>query len=526
MYAEYIYYRKVGDHGTNMPSSVYFGKTQNNRFSVSDNVKYKYDESGNISEVRENGILTVKYTYDKIGRLIREDNRNFGKSIFISYDNCGNILSKREAQFTLKPTDGIEVFTDEKLYAYDGDKLLSFGDEILFYTDTEGKEHVNPVIYCGHQLSWNFGKQLASFGENTFVYDGYGRRIKKNNTVFTYDANNKLIKQSDGTNTLGFIYDNGGLSGVTYNGTEYIYAKDVQGNIVGLLDKSGREVVQYRYDAWGGIRTEVKDENHALIAELNPFRYRSYYYDRETNLYYLNTRYYDPEVGRFISQDDVGYLDPEHINGLNLFAYCGNNPVMGYDPDGMLNWLNIFGCILVAFVATAAVVGGIIASVASFGAATPAVAFGWAVLGGTLIGFGTAMASNMHSQIQSKGWGNVDLVEVAIVGVIGATIGAATSAISFGVGQIAQGIGQTFGYLLSNTKISGLLVSKVFSTSLLTNAFGAMGSAVGGAAATFLGDYMGNSIFYSTYTKDNAKETSGGIFLNWVLEFFGRFFYN
>ena len=91
-------------------------------------------------------------------------------------------------------------------------------------------------------------------------------------------------------------------------------------------------MVQYKYDAWGGIRTEVKDETHAGIAELNPFRYRSYYYDRETNLYYLNTRYYDPETGRFISQDDVSYLDPEHINGLNLFAYCNNNPVMKVDP--------------------------------------------------------------------------------------------------------------------------------------------------------------------------------------------------
>ena len=93
-------------------------------------------------------------------------------------------------------------------------------------------------------------------------------------------------------------------------------------------------MVQYKYDAWGNVITEVIDEAHAGIAELNPFRYRSYYYDPETNLYYLNTRYYDPEVGRFISQDDVSYLDPEHINGLNLFAYCGNNPVMMTDHSG------------------------------------------------------------------------------------------------------------------------------------------------------------------------------------------------
>ena len=434
VYAEYIYYRKEGDHGTNMPSSVYFGKTKNNRFSVSDNIKYKYDEMCNISEVRENGVLTAKYTYDRIGRLVREDNRKFGKTWLWSYDNCGNILSKREAQFTLKPADEIEAFTDEKMYAYNGDKLLSFGDEILFYTDTEGKEHVNPLIYRGQQLSWSFERRLVSFGENTFVCDGYGRRIRKNDTVFTYDANNKLIKQSDGTNTLEFVYDNNGLSGVTYNGTEYIYAKDVQGNIVGLLDKSGKEVVQYKYDAWGGIRTEVNDETHAGIAELNPFRYRSYYYDTETNLYYLNTRYYDPEVGRFISQDDVSYLDPEHINGLNLFAYCGNNPVMGYDPDGTWDWGKFWKTF--AVVAAAVVAIAIIATVtvATGGTALP-------VLVGAGIGALTSCGMSIITQLGSTG--TIDIgqlfVDIAIGSVMGAFGGSAIGVVGMTIAGGATG---------------------------------------------------------------------------------------
>ncbi len=235
VYSEDIYYRKVGDHGTNMPSSIYFGKNKNSRYSISDNIKYKYDEMGNISEVKENGILTVKYTYDKIGRLVREDNKKLGKTMLWSYDNCGNILSKREALFTLKPADEITEFASEKQYAYDGDKLLSFGNEVMLYVDENGKDCINPVIYRGHTLSWDFGKQLKSFGENVFTYDGYGRRVKKNNTVFTYDAESRLIKQSDGTNTLEFIYDNGGLSGVIHNGTSYIYSKDVLSNIVGCI---------------------------------------------------------------------------------------------------------------------------------------------------------------------------------------------------------------------------------------------------------------------------------------------------
>ena len=91
-------------------------------------------------------------------------------------------------------------------------------------------------------------------------------------------------------------------------------------------------MVKYNYDAWGKCNTVVLEESATDIANLNPFRYRSYYYDTETNLYFLKTRYYDPEIGRFMTIDDISYLDPDSINGLNLYAYCGDNPVMSYDP--------------------------------------------------------------------------------------------------------------------------------------------------------------------------------------------------
>ena len=88
------------------------------------------------------------------------------------------------------------------------------------------------------------------------------------------------------------------------------------------------------YDAWGVCDTIVLDENATDIANLNPFRYRSYYLDTGLNLYYLKTRYYDPEMCRFITIDDISYLAPDTINGLNLYAYCLNNPVSFVDYSG------------------------------------------------------------------------------------------------------------------------------------------------------------------------------------------------
>lgn len=104
---------------------------------------------------------------------------------------------------------------------------------------------------------------------------------------------------------------------------------------------------------------DISDPNH--IGILNPFRYRSYFYDEETGLYYLKTRYYDPETGRFITIDGIEYLDPETINGLNLYAYCGNNPVMNVDPTGEIFFLFA----LLIGVVTGALMGGVVGGVSA-----------------------------------------------------------------------------------------------------------------------------------------------------------------
>ena len=121
-------------------------------------------------------------------------------------------------------------------------------------------------------------------------------------------------------------------------------------------------MVKYYYDAWGNTITEVLDQTAYTIASLNPFRYRSYYYDTETELYYLKSRYYDPKTCRFITIDDISYLDPDSVNGLNLYAYCANNPVMNVDPTGNFPWL-IFAIIAAAIIVTGGIVGGLSAGI-------------------------------------------------------------------------------------------------------------------------------------------------------------------
>lgn len=138
--------------------------------------------------------------------------------------------------------------------------------------------------------------------------------------------------------------------------------KVVQRNIIALLDGAGGVVVQYVYDAWGNHAVldsngnDLTDSSH--IGNRNPIRYRGYFYDVETGLYYLQTRYYDPEIGRFLNMDDVSYADPEQFHGLNLYAYCGNDPVNNVDPTGHFPLL--IALFLGAFTVAGAVTGGIV----------------------------------------------------------------------------------------------------------------------------------------------------------------------
>ena len=105
----------------------------------------------------------------------------------------------------------------------------------------------------------------------------------------------------------------------------YYYDKNPRGDVIGILDNTGNTVVKYTYDAYGNCNCTYSYNTD--LANSNPIRYRSYYYDEDTGLYYLNARYYDPQWRRFISPDDTAYLDINNVNGLNLYCYAKNNPI-------------------------------------------------------------------------------------------------------------------------------------------------------------------------------------------------------
>ena len=187
--------------------------------------------------------------------------------------------------------------------------------------------------------------------EISYDYDASGQRISKAvngiTTDFYYDDRGALILLSceDGTGLYFYPEADGSIGSIGINGNRYYYVRNAQNDIIGITDKTGAFVARYTYDEWGVI-TSITDgngndvsgnPNH--IANLNPLRYRSYFYDTETGWYWLNTRYYNPVVGRFINAD--GYVSTgQDITGYNMFAYCGNNPINRMDPNGAF-WKDI-----------------------------------------------------------------------------------------------------------------------------------------------------------------------------------------
>ncbi|MBR3475194.1 MAG: DNRLRE domain-containing protein, partial [Oscillospiraceae bacterium] len=310
---------------------------QNSYGNQNENLTYTYNVRGNISSVSD-GTHTTLYEYDALNELVWEKNAEEEKAWHYSYDLGGNILSKEEYGYQNGVVSSTPLSTVNYTYgdANWPDLMTAYDGSPISY-DGMG----NPTSYRGWSFTWQGGRQLKSASEGTtslsFVYNESGLRTEKTvgstSRRYVYRGS-ALVAEITDDYELYFHHDaNGGIVGFTYvsgnTQAEYFYRKNLQGDVIGIVDSTGASVAEYRYDAWGQITSAT-----GTMASVNPIRYRGYYYDAETGLYYLHSRYYDPEIGRFINADAFASTG-QGILGVNMFAYCGNEPVDGTDPDGL-----------------------------------------------------------------------------------------------------------------------------------------------------------------------------------------------
>ena len=355
----YVYATKNGNQ-TGIVDSILFLKQKDEKYFVlMSPLKYNYDANGNITHVFEFDNQVIRYYYDGLNRLVREDNNYIDKTITYCYDKCGDILSKSEYTLTSAETLGEPVNTVTYSYTDANFKnaVTQYGDDAIVY-DASG----NPTSYRGYTMTWAKGRQLASLSGNgksmSFKYDNAGIRTSKTvsgvETKYTY-LGGTLVSQKTGDEVINFAYSAGGAPyGFSYNGQSYFYLLNLQGDVIGIYDGSGNIVVRYTYDSWGKV-ISVTGSLADTVGVKNPLRYRGYYYDVETKLYYLQSRYYDPETCRFINADSLLVAGDDYIQGVNMFAYCQNNPVVYSDPSGrnQEDGVRLFKSILFPLVSTA-----------------------------------------------------------------------------------------------------------------------------------------------------------------------------
>ena len=319
--------------------------------------EYAYDDNGNITEITQ-GTSSVTYQYNGANELVRENNGFTNKTVIYTYDVWGNLTQKDEYTYT---TDPDPVTTPDTItYGYSTgdwkDQLVSYNGQPIIYAPNASQDMGNPLTYRGKSLTWR-GKQLTGVSgglyDYSYTYDSNGLRQQKTelhsdpeddiHTNYYYNGS-VLIGLTKGTDTLRFSYDASGQVAMAEHETtdetkRYYYLRNGQGDIVKLIDATGASVVEYFYDSWGKPLS-CTGTLATTLGVLNPFRYRGYVYDEETQWYYLKSRYYDPETCRFISAD-VLLSTGQGVLGHNCYAYCLNNPSIRIDEGGNVTYLII-----------------------------------------------------------------------------------------------------------------------------------------------------------------------------------------
>lgn len=337
---QYSYYHGSESNATtNMVGGISYKLSSDKVLGYS----YNYNDTGNVENVYENGKKVAVYTYDELNQLVWYADTRTGRYIRIVYDNYGNI--QKMESYSLGTNWAPVKLLETRTYSYGDtnwkDKLTEFDGDSITY-DKNG----NPLTYRDDMtFEWENGRIINNINTSDkaiqMSYDSNGMRTQKSvdgvKTNYYYDSSNNLFALTQGNDTLFFYYDNSGeVMSVSCNGTMYYYIKDLQGDITEIVDKDGNSVAEYAYDAWGNMLNE--DNGTLTVGKLNPFRYRSYVYDEETGLYYLQSRYYDPLTGRFLNADV--YADTQSGTPLstNMFAYCENNAINKSDDEGKDAW--------------------------------------------------------------------------------------------------------------------------------------------------------------------------------------------
>ena len=339
-----------GGNQTTQIASIDYAKRDGGTGFTEFKLSYAYDAAGNITKITGTTRTdqSASYTYDNQGQLTKEVNTN--GTYNYTYDTYGNIRSVSGAEshtYTYGDSEWLDLLT-----AYDGKSITydAIGNPDVWHNSTGD-----------WNLTWDNGRQLieATKGSHivSYTYDLAGIRDSKTVDGVTYNyitQNGQVVRQTWGSHVMDFIYDNTGKPyALKYDGTLYYYVLNLQGDVMSIITHWGESYGSYTYDAWGNVLSVSGD-----IANLNPIRYRGYYYDSETGLYYLGSRYYDPQVRRFVNADGAAFATfNTYSNGLtdkNYFAYCNNSPVMQKDDGGELG-----------HIAVAAIVGGVLGGVSA-----------------------------------------------------------------------------------------------------------------------------------------------------------------
>lgn len=438
--------------------------------------RYAYNEVGNVTQITNlvDGIYQ-KFAYDKLGQM--QYVTDYGKDGTAQqrykyyYDNAGNLTS-------WKIQDGTgSIIGVEHTYTYGDsnwkDLLTAFDGQSITY-DGSG----NPLSYYNgkrYTMTWRNGRELNSVtvGGKTYSYeyDVNGLRTRKTNADGGYTeyyivdgltvAEQRFTSAGAEKYTLRYSFDESNSPvgfGIQYPGEttwkNYYFAKNLQGDVIALYRWDGLNngvlVATYKYDPWGkplGIYNASGSsisQTASNVAAYNPFRYRGYRYDADTGFYYLQSRYYDPAICRFINADEYSDTD-DGLLGFNMFAYCLNNPINRSDPNGswsLPNWAKV--AIGVAVIAVAAAV-----TVATAGAAGPVMAAVNCAAQGALVGSVTqgaigavsgALSGAVTHRITTGSWkgaGQAALDGAADGFMTGTITGAITGAVSSGVCFVA-----------------------------------------------------------------------------------------